>query len=73
MRQLLFITIMGAILTPLSAFQTEDPFRNLGRMPSEFEGVEAIQILSKEAQRLYTRAETTMSQQLNELAREWFD
>ena len=73
MRQLLFITIMGAILTPLSVFQTDDPFRNLGRMPSEFEGIEAIQILADEAQKLLARAENTISQRVGELADDWFE
>lgn len=68
MRQLLFITIMGTILGPLATFQSDDPFRNLGRMPAELERFEAVQIVSEQGQRLYSRAATVAAQRIDELA-----
>lgn len=68
MRQLLFITIMGSILSPLAVFQSDDPFRNMGRMPAELEGFQAVQILAEQGRRIYSRAETVVTQSISELA-----
>ena len=72
MRQLLFITIMGTILSPLAMFQSDDPFRKLGKMPASVEKVVAVQIVTQQAQRIYGRMENSMTQQLDELADYYF-
>ena len=68
MRQLMFTIIMGTILTPLAMFQSDDPFRKMGRMPASVEEVEAVQIVSQQARRLYGRIENTIAQQVDEMA-----
>jgi len=71
MRQLMFITIMGTILSPLAMFQGDDPFQKMGRMPASFEQVEAVQVVTEKAQRLYGRVENTVAQRVDELADEY--
>jgi hypothetical protein len=68
MRQLMFITIMGTILVPLAVFQSDDPFRNPGKMPASFESVEALQIVTNQVQKFYGRATNTIIQRVDELA-----
>jgi hypothetical protein len=68
MRQLLFITIMTTMLSPLAMFQSDDPFRKLGKMPASIEKVEAVRIVSQQVQRLYGRVENTIVQHVNVLA-----
>jgi hypothetical protein len=72
MRQLMFITIMGAILSPLAMFQSDDPFRRAGKMPASLEKVEAVQVVTEQANRFYSRLETTFAQRVNELADPYF-
>jgi len=68
MRQLMFITIMGTILSPLAMLQSDDPFRKMGRMPASVEKVEAVQIVTQQTRRLYGRVENTIGQRIDELA-----
>jgi len=71
MRQLMFITIMTTMLSPLAMFQSDDPFREMGRMPASFEKFEAVQIVAAQAERLYGRVENTIGQSIDELADEF--
>lgn len=68
MRQLMFITIMGTILSPLAMFQSDDPFRKLGKMPASVERVEAVEIVTNQVQKFYGRASNTIVQRVDELA-----
>jgi hypothetical protein len=68
----MFVVIMGAILSPLAMFQTDDPFRKMGRMPAAVEKVEAVQLVTQQAERLYGRVENTIAQRIDELADYYF-
>jgi hypothetical protein len=66
----MFVAIMTTLLSPLAMFQGDDPFRNLKRVRSEANKVEAIELITTETRKTYGRLKVIILQRIDELADE---
>jgi hypothetical protein len=69
MRKMMFVTTMFVILSPL--YYGKGPFRGPGLIPDQFEELEAVQIVTVETKKLYSRIEALVHERIADLGTEF--